>query len=214
MLLLRLIQGLLYMALGMGILYLCITVFMMTSLSNSMYTLMEPLMEQELTQQQLEELMLSTDFAFASTEAMLPLFAIFGVLFAAVMLPLFYRMRFAEFSVMDGSGPLAALVHSMRMTRKNSLQLVKLDLSFWWYYLLQLVCLILCYGDLLLPLFNISLPFSENTAFFLFFLLGSLCQGLLLWQFRSSVLTTYGMAYRALWQKPPTPREQNLPYQA
>lgn len=213
-LLLKFARGLLFIAVGMGALNLGMILFLVTPLSGSVNQLMEQLMQGGMTQQQVEELMSSADFVAASTKALLPLVAIFGVLFAAVAVPIFYRLRFAEFSVMDGTGSLAALIHSLRMTKKNCLQLVKLDLSFWWYYLLQLLCLGLCYGDLLLPALNIQLPFSEDTAFFLFFLLGTACQCLLFWQLRGKVLATYGMAYRALWRKPPTAREQNLPYRA
>ncbi len=213
-LLLNFARGLLFMALAMGVLNFCLILFLVTPLSGSAQQLMEQLMQGGMTQQQMEELMSSADFVFASTKAILPLAVIFGALFAAVAVPLFYRLRFAEFSVMDGTGGLVALIHSLRMTKKNCLQLVKLDLSFWWYYLLQLLCLGLCYGDLIMPALNIQLPFSEDTAFFLFFLLGTACQCLLFWQLRGKVLATYGVAYRALWQKPPTAREQNLPYRA
>lgn len=213
-LLLKFARGLLFIAVGMGILNFCIILFLVTPLSGSVNQLMAEMAQGGMTQQQMEELMSSADFVFASAKALLPLGVIFGALFAAVAVPIFYRLRFAEFSVMDGTGSLAALIHSLRMTKKNCLQIVKLDLSFWWYYLLQLLCLGLCYGDLLLPALNIQLPVSEDTAFFLFFLIGSGCQCLLFWQLRGKVLATYGMAYRALWQKPPTAREQNLPYRA
>lgn len=213
-LMLRLAQGLLFFAVGMGILQFCLIIYLATPLSTPIYELIEPLMEQGMTPQQIEELLVSVDFITTSTEVVLPLLILFTVLFAAVAIPLYYRIRFAEYSLMDDTRPLAALVHSTRITKKNCLQLLKLDLSFWWYYLLQLVCIALCYGDMILPLLNITLPFSAEVAFFLFFLLGSLCQGLLLWQYRGTVLTTYGAAYRQLWQKPPTPKEQNLPYRA
>lgn len=211
-LLLQLLRGLLFMSLGMGVLNFCIILFMATPLSGNMTQLMTPLIMDGMSPQQMEAMMNSAEFMAATGEALLPLMAIVFALFAAVALPFYYRLRFMEFSVMDGNGAMAAMVHSMRMTKKNCLQLVKLDLSFWWYYLLQLLCLVLCYGDLILPALQIQLPFTDDTAFFLFFLLGSACQCLLFWQCRGKVLATYGMAYRALWQKPPTAREQNLPF--
>ena len=210
--LLRFVQGLLFFSLAMATLTLCLTIYLATPMSESMMALMEPLLEDAVSAEQAQAMMQEADFLFASTEAMLPMLGLFLLVFAVIALPLFYRMRFAIFSVMDGSGALAAIVHSSRMTKKNRLQLVKLDLSFWWFYLLQLLCMALCYGDLLLPMLNIQLPFQEDTAFFLFFLLGTLCQGALLWYFRAHVLTTYGAAYRQLWQKPPSPREENLPF--
>ena len=125
-----------------------------------------------------------------------------------------YRLRLADYVLLDTPrrGALFAILCSFHMTRRKVGSILRLDLRFWWYYLLQLLCLVLCYGDLILPALNIHLPFTEDTAFFLFFLLGTACQCLLFWQYRGKVLTTYSMAYRALWQKPPTAREQNLPY--
>lgn len=211
-LLLQLIRGMLFISLGISVLYLCLIIFLVTSMSSPLEAMMEPMLEQGMSQQQMVEMMQSADYVFASAEAVLPFVWLFVGLFAVVALPFFYRLRFADFSVMDGTGPIAAMIHSLRMTKKNCLQLVKLDLSFWWYYALQVICMVLCYGDLLLPMLDVTIPFSADTAFFLFFLLGTASQGLLFWQCRGSVLTTYGMAYRQLWQKPPTAREQNLPY--
>ena len=212
-LLLHLVRGLLFLSIGISVLYLSLILFLMSSMSTPLEAMMEPMLENGMSQQQMVEMMQSADFVFASTEAVMPFIWLFGGLFAVVALPFYYRLRFAEFSVMDGVGPIAAMIHSLRMTKKNCLQIVKLDLSFWWFYLLQILCYGLCYGDLILPALNIPLPFSEDTAFFLFFLLGTACQCLLFWQCKAKVLGTYGVAYRALWQKPPTAREQNLPYQ-
>jgi len=147
----------------------------------------------------------------AMTQALLPLFVIFGVLYLAVAIPVFYRLRFAQFSLMDGNAVFSAMVHSFRTTKGHTLHLLRLDLHFWWYYLLQAVGLALCFGDVLLTAFGVTLPFSEDTAFFLFYILGVLVQWAVLWQFRGNVVTTYTLAYKSFWKRPPTPREQNLP---
>ena len=154
---------------------------------------------------------MTAEMMVAMADAIKPLILLFGGIYLLAALPLFYRLRFAEFAVMDGAGAMGAIAQSLRMTRKNTWKLVCLDLSFWWYYVLYGLCMVLCYGDMLLPMAGITLAVSEDVGFFLFYLLGTLCQWLLLWQFRGKVLTTYGMAYKTLWVRPPTPREQNLP---
>ena len=205
-----LMEGLLYVFLCSGILYVSFLVFSMTSLSNPFMELLAPVLQQPPTQQQLAELM-TPEFAIMFNKTLLPLLAIFGGLSLLIVTPLIYRLRFVQFSIMDGNSAFSALVHSVRITHKNCLRLLWLDLSFWWYYLLQAVCLAACYGDLILPYFGYSLPFSEDAGFFLFYFLGTLLQWLLLWQTRAKVMTTYAEAYRTLWQRPLTAREQNLP---
>lgn len=205
-----LMEGLIYVVLCSGILYVSFIVFSMTSLAAPLMELFEPILQQAATPQQIAEMM-TPAFVTAFNRALLPLLGIFGVLCLIIVTPLFYRLRFAQFSIMDGNGAFSALVHSIRITHKNCLRLFWLDLSFWWYYLLQAVCLTACYGDLILSYFGFSLPFSEDAEFFLFYLLGTALQWLLLWQTRSHVMTTYAEAYQTFWQRPLTAREQNLP---
>ena len=106
---------------------------------------------------------------------------------------------------MEGTSATKALAHSIRLTRKKSLRLFKVDLHFWWFYLLQALCLVVCYADALLPKLNISLPFSEDGSFFLFYVLGTVGQGVLLWLCQGRRLTTYAFAYQAFDETPELP---------
>lgn len=206
---LQLMQGFLFFMIAIGILYLSIMLFMFSPLSASLMQIMEPVL-QDLSV--LQQMPVFTDEQMAAiNQAILPMFVIFGVLYLLVALPLFYRLRFTGYSLMEGTNALYAMVHSMRVTKNHVFHLIRLDLHFWWFYLLQAVGLVLCFGDVLLTRIGIELPFSNNTAFFLFYILGALVQWLLLWQYQGKVRATYALAYKSFWQKPPTPREQNLP---
>lgn len=195
----QLLQGCLLFLLGFAIMYICIIVFVMTPFAQPLIELLKPFMQPSLTPDQLET-MLTQDVLLAMADAMTPLLIIFGVLFIIVMAVLFFRMRFAEFSVMEGVGPLQSILQSFRMTRRNCLALLKVDLHFWWFYLGLGLCIALSFGDQLLPLLGIALPFAEQVSFLVFYVLSALAQWLLYVLSRERILTTYAAAYQALQQ--------------
>ena len=131
-----------------------------------------------------------------------------GVLFAAISIPLWYRIRFADFAVMDGGRALICLLESSRITKKKALEIFKIDLSFWWFYLLQAFSVALCYGDTILSALGVPLPMSPEVGYLLFFAAGIFCQGLLLWQYQAKVSATYALAYEILSADTPIPNFQ------
>ncbi len=207
---LRLLQGGLFFAIGFAIFNLCSTLFMLTPLAQPLTELLEPLMQPSLTGNPAD--LLTPELLAQAAKICLPLFAAFGVLFAAVAIPLWYRLRFAKFAVMDGAGALTGMLQSVKRTQGRGFALFRLDLSFWWFYLLQILCVAVSYGDSLLSMAGIVLPISENAAFFLFYALGAVCQGLLLWQYQGQVLTTYCLAYTQLSEKPATTPPPKVPW--
>ena len=79
-----------------------------------------------------------------------------------------YRLRLADYMVLDGHDKaFAALRQSMRAMKGKKAQLFRLDLSYWWYFALQLLCVAVAYGDLLLPLLGITM--DADMAFWLFY---------------------------------------------
>jgi len=160
----------------------------------------------------MEELleMMTPELTARLTKTMLPMFILFGLLFAAASIFLFYRMRFADFFVMEGDGGVKAIVGSFRLTRGNCLQLFKLDLHFWWFYLLQGLSVAICYGDFLLAALGITLPFGPNGGFFLFYVTGILMQGILFWQCNAERLTAYCLAFDAFRPTEPSQLPQEM----
>ena len=214
---LRLLEGALYMAAVIVCTYVGSFVFMATPYALPMLELVEPFAESG-SIEEIEEAI-----AAIPTEELLrmavPFLVIFGVLILVVAAFLFYRFRMASFVVMDNpkSGALLALVASRRMTRRKRWALVKLDLSFWWFYLLVLLAAVVSYGDILLDYLGVPLPFSSDAAWFIFYLLGMLVQLAVYWYGYSFVQTTYATAYDVLRQQPeivPTRKEppKNLPW--
>lgn len=193
---LKFLYGGIFLMLGMGLAYFSTTVFMLTPWAGSLMEIMKPIMDAAVTPEQVQTL-LTPELLAQMTDAMIPLFILFGAVYALVGVPLFYRLRLSDFAVMDGMRAGNAVTHSLRITRKNCWQLVKLDLRFWWFYCLQLLCLGVSVGDKLLPLMGVSLPISADASFFLFALLGALCQLVLLWQCQGTVLTAYCLAFDA-----------------
>ena len=148
--------------------------------------------------------------------AMIPYWIIAGVLYVIALIPVTYRLRMAEYRLMDEPkcGALMALLQSNRMTKGNCLALFKLDLQFWWYYLATALITLLCYGDVLLSMAGISLPFNPEVGFIVFYVVSQIAQILLYWRCRNQVECTYVCAYDALQEAltlPPQP-PKNVPW--
>ncbi len=145
---------------------------------------------------------------------MLPMLILSLVLFGIVYLFLSYRFRMAPYLLIDQPrmGAMAAMIISGRMTRYRRWKLLKLDLSFWWFYLLQLLCAAAMYLDVLLRFLVPDLPVSAEAAWLLAYLLGSLLQMALFWRCSAYVQTTYALAYERIRVSPPAqPKSQQVP---
>lgn len=149
----------------------------------------------------------------------MPGLLIMGALFAVVSVFLFYRFRMARFIVMDEprAGGIMALLLSSRMTKGCRWKLVRLDFSFWWFWLLTGLSMAAMYADMLLEKMGITLPVSGDMAWIVSYVLGCLIQLVVFWQFNSYVQTVYASAYEELRQRPaeepkPQPVPQNVPW--
>ena len=91
-----------------------------------------------------------------------------------------------------------AMSLSRRYTKGNCKKLLKLDFSFWWYYVLALGIGILSYGDQLLELAGIALPWSGEMSYIIS--TGLYMVGLLALNYycRCQIDVTYAHAYYAL----------------
>ncbi len=192
-----LLRSLLFITLAIAVVNVGSFIFMLTPFAAPLLELFAPIMEQSATPEQLEAL-LTPELIESVSRASIPLLIISGVLYIAVALPLFYRLRFGDFAVMEGLPAGRALLKSFAITQRRFWQVLKLDLSFWWFYLLQMLSVALCYADTILPAMGIALPVSGVTAAFVFYALGSICQCLLLWQWEGHRVTVYSLAYCTL----------------
>jgi len=90
------------------------------------------------------------------------------------------------------------LRESHALMKRNRLNLFRLDLSLWWYFLLTLLAAAACYGDLLLPLVGITFPWSDTVGYFLFYGIYLVLELIIFYLFLNKVSVTYALAYQSL----------------
>ncbi len=186
------LQGLIYTVLAIVCIYISSAIFLATPWSQPLMEIMEPVLT---TGEIPEEL-----FSSGLETAILPLLLIFCGLFLAVCLPIGYMLKFGQYALMDTEKirARAAIRESARITKGHRWALLKLDLSFWWFYALEVLVGLLCYGDLLLAAAGVQLPWSEGVSYFLFLGLYALAEmGLYYWK-KNAVSLTYAHAYGVL----------------
>lgn len=147
-------------------------------------------------------------------DAVVPLMVCYLIVFLALAAPVFYRFRMANFVLLDApeKGALHALRTSRSLMRGNTMTLFKLDVSFWWFYGLDLLVSILGFADTILMLLGVTLPVSADAAFFASLGIYLICQLALYWWRRNEVSTAYVLIYDALQQPQPKPVPHNQPW--
>lgn len=155
-------------------------------------------------------------------DSVLPMMIIWGCLSLVILVPLLYRFRFAEYVILENplARGLSSMLISASLLRRRCWQLVQLDLRLWWYYGLKLLCIILCYADVLLSMFGFGLPLGADGAYFVSYILYLFALFGVEVAFRPRVDTAYACAYRKLMElgpvvrKTPVPEPQDLPWDA
>ena len=210
---LMLLRQVVYFAIGFAAMQVAGFVFAMSPWAASFYQLMEGQ----------DPMNVATTMDEASLvvlySSMIPYFIITGVLYLLALIPVTYRLRMAELQLMSEPrcGAVMAALLSNRMMKGNCFALFRLDLQFWWYYLANILLMLVCYGDMLLPLLGIDLPMDPTVSFFLFYVVSQAGQILLFWRYRNQVDCTYVAAFdrlrAALAQPPQMPQPPtNVPW--
>ncbi len=195
--------------------YLCCSIFVMTPLAAPFMQILAPAL-QDSTMLAGGQIYLDDATLAAATDALFPLLIMAGVLVLVLLIPVSYRLRLAEFILMDETrcgGTRAALTSAKRM-RRNCFALFRLDLSFWWFHLLLTATTFVGYLDLLLPALGISLPLNGDVAYFGFYILHMLLQlGLFVWA-KPHLVCSQAVFYDNLTpaEPKPQPKPQNLPW--
>lgn len=186
---LRFSLGMMYMGMSMLCIYAASMIFSMTPWAEPMVQAYEIGTEEALL--------------LAMEQCMLPLTAIMAAVMLALLVPYWYRLRMAEFALMDDPrmGAMMAIRKSRLMMHGNRMDLLKVDLSFWWFYGLELLVTMIAYGDLLLPVFGVELPWSATVSYYIFLVLCYVGQLALYWWRGNTVQVTYAMCYQALLPK-------------
>lgn len=196
-------QMLILMALCFGLMYLVSFVYVLTPFASDFMEILIPLME-------------SSDFLLADGTInmdLLPVEELFMamipmlIMYAAVLIPVYtwisYHLRLTNFLLVEGQerGSMGAMILSIKMMKGHKWQMLKLDLSFWWYYLLEALLTVVLYLDVILPLLGMTLPINATAAYFITIALyGALELGLHLWK-KAEVDVTYASAYEAIYRE-------------
>ena len=188
--------------------YAASVVYMMTPLSARTQELIQPLLADISVLN--PEVFLDDATYTQLLGSMKSFFVIFGILFLALYIPVTYRFRMTQYVIIDkpGIGALAALRESRKMMRRNAVNLFKLDVHLWWYYIATTLATVICYGDQILPSLGIQLPFSSDTGYFVFYAVYWALLALIYYFLRNRVEVAYGLAYDAL--KPEEPKTEGV----
>ena len=197
---LMLLEAVLYMLIALLASQIASIVVAMTPLGNGTMEILETI---EQSPQFRQNGVLPEEMLLPLMQSMIPAFVGTGVLFVLIAVPVSYWLRLTRYMVLDGPRPrvLMAMLLSRQIMRGNCMDYFKLDLSFWWYWLLQAGCSVLAFGDVLLPLIGVALPMSPEVSAFLFYGLKLVASLLLAWRWRGPVETTYALAYDTLTGK-------------
>lgn len=198
-----LLKALLLAGIAMVCYYPSFFIFMLTPLATPFLEVLMPAVA-DASAVDMTQLVLDDATMAAATEAMVPLVFIFLGVFLLVAVPVLYRLRMAEFALADdpGAGAFRAMRASTKMMKRKCWKLFRLDLSFWWFYALEALLAVICYGDVLLPLLGVQLPISDTAAYILFYSLNLVGQVALYWWRKNEVMTTYAVAYDQLKNAP------------
>lgn len=186
MLRLYLLKGILLLPLLMVSGYVASFLFVLTPLSQNLTGILEPLMSAEDPLTALSGIPTAQLF-----EATLPLFVLVGILMCVLFVAVMYRCRLADYLILSGTtnSALMALGLSRQLLRGHVMEMLRLDLSFWWFYGASLVLNLLMF----LPAF--VLPESQT-------ILSLVCYGvylagtfLLYWKTRAQVETVYALYF-------------------
>ena len=140
---LYILKYLILVAVVFGVMNIIMTLIFLSPLTNILAAFAETWLSSIETMTEEEILLLMEDPAFAEQllKVMLPIFlAMMAALYFAIILIL-YRIRLADYVLMDHPemGARNAVKTSWKLTKGNCLSLFKLDLSFWWFYGLELL---------------------------------------------------------------------------
>lgn len=197
------LESCLYTLVGLAAFWIAVQVYLLTPLSRSAMSMVTPEMADPNV---IMELLQDPVFAGEITSAMLPLFILFGILYAVLFVPINYSLRMGRYVLIDkpGQGAVFAMKESRNIMRGSRVRLFKLDMSLWWWYAISLFSTVLCYGDVLLPMIGVELPFSADVSYFLFYGLFLAAQFLAAYFFGNYIQVVYAQVYNAL-----KPREKD-----
>lgn len=189
----RLLQMLIMTAAAFALCFLVINVCLLTPLSNRVIAVMGTVSA---------EVLLADDLALIGFySAMLPIILIYLVTLVPLLWYFSCTYRMVDYLLIDRPqlGAFGALRESRRMMQGNMKMMLRVDLSFWWYYLLQALVSVLVYLNMVLVLFSIGLP--PEVLYWGTVVLYLAADFALRYFFSNKVAVTYALFYDSLCPK-------------
>lgn len=189
----RLLQMLIMTAAAFVLCFLVVNVCLLTPLSNRVIAVMGTVSAEEL---------LSNGLALiALYSAMLPIILIYLVALVPLLWYFSCTYRMVDYLLIDRPqlGAFGVLRESRRMMQGNMKMMLRVDLSFWWYYLLQALVSVLIYLNMMLAPFAIGLP--PEVLYWGTVVLYLAADFALRYFFSNKVAVTYALFYDSLCPK-------------
>lgn len=189
----RLLQMLIMTAAAFALCFLVVNVCLLTPLSNRVIAVMGTVSAEEL---------LSNGLALmALYSAMLPIILIYLVALVPLLWYFSCTYRMVDYLLIDRPqlGAFGVLRESRRMMQGNMKMMLRVDLSFWWYYLLQALVSMLVYLNMVLAPFAIGL--SPEVLYWGTVVLYLAADFALRYFFSNKVAVTYALFYDSLCPK-------------
>lgn len=189
----RLLQMLIMTAAAFALCFLVVNVCLLTPLSNRVIAVMGTVSAEEL---------LSNGLALiALYSAMLPIILIYLVALVPLLWYFSCTYRIVDYLLIDRPqlGAFGVLRESRRMMQGNMKMMFRVDLSFWWYYLLQALVSVLVYLNMVLAPFAIGLP--PEVLYWGTVVLYLAADFALRYFFSNKVAVTYALFYDSLCPK-------------
>ncbi len=193
-------QSVLIFLLALACFYICSGIFTATPLARPFMEAIAPILSQENIMS--GNLYMDEATLAVVMDSLLPMLLLFLGVFLVVSIPLLYRFRMCELLLMDYPQltGIRVLKGSIRIMRGQCRALFRLDLQFWWFYVLQTLVTVIGYGDLLLTLLGVELFSNPDLAYFLFYILYTVALFVLLVWKKPLVQTSYALFYEELKQ--------------
>lgn len=189
----RLLQMLIMTAAAFALCFLVVNVCLLTPLSNRMIAVMGTVSA---------EALLADDLALMGLySAMLPIMLIYLVALVPLLWYFSCTYRMVDYLLIDRPqlGAFGVLRESRRMMQGNMKMMLRVDLSFWWYYLLQALVSVLVYLNMVLAPFAIGLP--PEVLYWGTVVLYLAADFALRYFFSNKVAVTYALFYDSLCPK-------------
>lgn len=191
----RLLEGVILTAMSFALCMVVVNIYMLTPFSNRLVLSMMPLAEAgELT----TEAMLS--LWSTAYQVLLPV----TVLYVVALIPLLWYFsavyRLVNYLLIEKPqlGALGALRESRRRMRGSKRMLLRVDLSFWWYYLLQAATI---YPGLILAALGVTLSVSPTVFLVAALVIYLAADFAVRYFFSNRVAVTYALFYDSLCPK-------------